>query len=85
MMAEQVKIYVSKYALSSGIFEAMAKVNDGMATCKRGQFTEFFHGKQWHYTKDDAIAEAEEMRIRKLKSLDNKAKKIAALKFEVSP
>lgn len=81
-MSEQVKIYVSKYALSSGIFEVMAKVEDGMATCRReGRFIECFHGKAWHYTKDQAIAEAEEMRIRKLKSLDKQAKKVAALKF----
>lgn len=85
-MSEQIKIYVSKYALSSGIFEAMAKVEDGMASLRRnGGFIECFHGKSWHYTQEQAIAEAEEMRIRKLKSLDKQAKKIAALKFEVKP
>jgi len=82
-MSKQVKIYVTKYALSSGIFEVMATVRDGMASCRReGRYAEFFSGKSFHYTKDHAIAEAEEMRIRKLKSLDKQAKKIAALKFE---
>lgn len=85
-MSDQVKIYVSKYALSTGIFEVMAKIEDGMATCRRdGRFIECFHGKSWHYTKEHAIAEAEEMRIRKLKSLEEQAKKISALKFEVTP
>ena len=82
-MAEQVKIYVTKYALSSGIFEVMATIKDGMASCRReGRFQEFFSGTSFHYTKDHALAEAEEMRIRKLKSLDKQAKKISALKFE---
>lgn len=83
-MSEQVKIYVTKYALSSGIFEVMATVKDGMASFRRdgGALTEYVHGRSFHYTREHAVEEAEEMRIRKLKSLDKQFKKVSTMKFE---
>lgn len=86
-MSELTKIYVTKYALSGGIFEVDAKVYDdgsGMASFKRERstYTEYVHGKDFYLTKAEAVARAEEMRMAKLKSLEKSAKKISALKFE---
>lgn len=86
-MSELTKIYVTKYALSVGIFEVEATVYEdgsGMARFKRERsaYTEYAHGKDFYLTKAEALTRAEEMRIAKLKSLEKSAKKISALKFE---
>ena len=75
------KVWITKYALTQGIFEAEGKVFSGEyfdIGCRDGLFTK----NEWHHTKSEAIARAEEMRIAKLKSLDKQIKKISALKFE---
>jgi len=81
------KIYVTKYALTSGIFSAEAKISDDrkMASYKQpgAYFTETAHGNDFHLTKEDALSRAEEMRIKKLQSLDKKTKQISAMKFEI--
>lgn len=80
------KIFVTKYALSSGIFECEAEIEGGMATY-RGEDTykEYFHGKNWHSSLEAAVERAEEMRIKKLKSLDKQMKKISAIDFTKTP
>lgn len=81
------KIYVTKYALSSGIFSAEAQVStDGKrASYKQegGYFDECAHGQDFHLTEELALKRAEEMRIKKLKSLDKQIKKVSAIKFEI--
>lgn len=81
------KIYVTKYALTSGIFSVDGDINeDGtMASYKKSStwFTEYVHGNDFHLTKESALSRAEEMRITKLQSLDAKAKQISAMKFSI--
>lgn len=84
------EIYVTKYALTSGILKLEAEVDDSVATVRgnrnKGTYDQWFHGegKDWHRTWESALARAEEMRIRKLQSLDKKMKKIGALEFKAS-
>lgn len=82
-MSELTKVFVTKYALTTGIFEVEAKVSDGMASFKRGEsyFMEFAHRNEFHLTREAAVARAEEMRIKKLQSIDKQIKKISAIKF----
>ena len=82
------KVWITKYALTSGLFEAQAKLRDDISPTmisveERGVHRQCFHGNDWHRTKEAALARAEEMRIAKLKSLDKQAKRIAAMKFEI--
>jgi hypothetical protein len=70
------KIWVTRYALTSGIFEAEAEVenhSEGMAVVPQnyetGEYKKYFHGKDWHLTKESAIKRAEEMRVKKISSL----------------
>lgn len=76
------KIFVTKYALSSGIFECEAEIEGDIATY-RGEdlYNQYFHGKDWHTSLEAAVGQAEEMRIKKLKSLDKQIKKISAIDF----
>lgn len=81
------KIYVTKYALTSGIFSVDAAIDSAgkMATYRQSgsYFTEYAHGNDFHLTKEAAQNRAHEMRIKKLQSLDKKIKQISAMKFEI--
>lgn len=77
------KIYVTKYALTSGISEHDAEVSsDGnMASFRKNGYPHNYHGNDFHLTFESALNRAEEMRIKKLQSLDKQIKKISSLKF----
>lgn len=78
--------YITKCALTTGIFRAEGKVNGELFRIPGGSyFDSYYHGngKEWHLTEEAALARAEEMRIAKLKSLNKQMKKISALKFEI--
>lgn len=85
------KVYITKYALTSGIIERygiLCKESANMVEClnddlSKTQYGCYYHGKDWHRTKESAIAQAEEMREKKLKSLNKKISKIKNLKFEL--
>lgn len=82
------KVWITKYALTSGIFEAEAKICTNISPTmisvnEDGTPNQCFHGNDWHRTVGDALSRAEEMRIARLKSLDKQAKKIAAMKFKI--
>ncbi|MDU4943872.1 MAG: hypothetical protein E6X23_20430 [Mixta calida] len=80
-------IYVTKYALTSGIFAVEADVEESRKIASYKQpasyFVEYVHGNDFHLTQEAAVARAEEMRIKKLQSLDKKIKQISAMKFEI--
>lgn len=82
------KIYVTKYALTDGVREHEADILDGgkYARVKAASCThlnQLFCGKDFHLNEYSAIERAEEMRIKKLQSLDKQIKKMSALTFEV--
>lgn len=79
------KIYSTKYIFTDGITQHDAEIEDGMAIVRTDSGLPFFlhgEGKDWHATKESAIKRAEELRIRKLKSLDKQHKKISAMAFD---
>lgn len=80
-------IYVTKYALTRGVFTVEAEVNSAktVAWWRRPSsgFREYVHGNDFQFNAEEALAQAEEMRIKKLQSLDKQTKKISALKFEI--
>lgn len=81
--------FITKYALTTGIFEVSESQFDnrgeGMLSGRQSSshVTEFFHGegKEWHRTKELAIARAEELRKAKIASLKKTLAKIEALDF----
>jgi hypothetical protein len=80
-------VYVTKYALSpsTGIFTKEVEIDpeNGLASHREsGSVTQFYHKGEYELTREDAVKSAEEMRIKKLKSLDNQIKKVSALKFD---
>lgn len=80
-------IYVTKYALTRGVFtvEAEVKSDKTMAWYRpKGGFRDYLHGNDFQLSAEEAVARAEELRIKKLQSLDKQTKKISALKFEIN-
>lgn len=81
------RVWITKYALTSGIYTADATlcddISDTMIAVETGGPRACFHGADWHRTKESALARAEEMRIAKLKSLDKQARRISSMKIEI--
>ena len=71
--------------MTDGIYQAEVEcrfdVSKDMVRNLDVAYHQCFHKNEWFENKDDAIANAEERRIKKLKSLDKQVKKISALNF----
>lgn len=80
------KIWITKFALTAGIFSVEATPKDGMVAYRRSpdHYIEYAHGlaREWHLTPESAMDRAEEMRVKRLKSLDAQIKKVSKIKFE---
>ena len=80
------KIWNTKLALSRGVIEQDAQfVGDRYATVKwPNGVMEYLHkeGKDWHRTRESAIARAEVMRKAKIASLRDQIVRLEALNFE---
>ena len=78
------KVWITKYALTQGIFCTEVKpcfdINPKMVSTL-DKYAQCYHGGDWHENKSDAVARAEEMRKKKIFSMEKQIKKIQALKF----
>lgn len=77
-------VWITKYALTSGLIEVKAKeVCPEAVEVKNGKWRgSWFWGNDWHTTKEAAIAKAEEMREKKIKSLRKQLEKLEKMRFE---
>lgn len=80
-------VFITKYALSGGIFER--EVDDfsgGDVLVKsahgiNGVTFYFGEGREWHRTREGAIKRAEEMRVKKIASLREQITKLEKMEF----
>lgn len=87
-MTEYFKAYVTKYALTDGIVIVDAEASEnsiGMISYKKPDHwgTMFAHGKDWHRTEEQALARAEEMRKKKIVSLEKSIAKMRSIEIKV--
>ena len=76
-------VYVTKHALTKGIeYIEVSETFFPYLVKENIMYPRTFRIGDWFENKEDAIKNAEEMRIKKLQSLDNQIKKISKLKFE---
>lgn len=80
------KVFVVRYALSSGISEMETEIlksnfEGGRDYVKDGSWTFFYIGKDAFLSKEDAIKKAEEMRKKKITSLRKQIEKLEKMKF----
>jgi hypothetical protein len=83
-MAEQFKAWISQDALSDGVYEIDAReCLDNISSIMRlgGWYPEYFHGDDWHRTRESAVAKAEEMREETIKSLQEEIERLKKVKF----
>ena len=84
------KVWITKYALTQGIYEADAEICSGtdfsgnMICIKNYSFPQYFHGKgkQWAETKEQAIVIADSIRKKKIESIYKQIYKLERLNFE---
>jgi hypothetical protein len=81
------KAYITKYVFTAGIIEVddaeTTSFKEMIKVSSLGQNV-YFHGegKDWHRDKGSAIKRAEEMRKRKLASIEKQRRKIEAMVFD---
>jgi hypothetical protein len=78
------KVWITKYALTKGIFSIDAEVGDGMARNTANSYWEIYHGlgRDWHHEFPDAVQRARKMRDEKIISLNKQIARLKTLKFE---
>lgn len=79
------KVWITKYALSEGLYEAEVTISSGGMAREQLQYgCRYYHveGRDWHKTREAALQRCEVMRQAKLKSLDKTRKRIEALRFD---
>ena len=77
------KAWSTKYAMTVGIQEVEGESDaPGMFTYKSEYgYTMYLQGKDWHTTKEAAVARANEMRAKKIDSLRKQIKKLEGMIF----
>jgi hypothetical protein len=80
------KAWITKYALTGGIREVEGEVSTGsdsmLVVHTPGTFhSQYFHGADWHTSRDAAVRQAEKMRQRRIKSLKESLAKMEQLSF----
>lgn len=83
MSNEQIKAWVTKYALTEGILVVDAEVThyDTGTMLRWAGWNNRAHGNDWHRTPEAALARAEEMRKTKIASLKKSIAKLEAMVF----
>jgi len=74
--------YITKYALTEGIIEVKAEIIGNMIKAY-GAYTSHYHKPYWFLTKEEAIKMAEEMRNKKIESLEKSIKKLRNLQIKI--
>lgn len=79
------KIWITKYALTKGILEVDGEICADTSTemVKYGGY-QYVHreGRDWHRTRESAIARAEVMRKTKIAALTKHAQKLRGMRFQ---
>jgi hypothetical protein len=77
--------YITKYALTRGIFTIEYKqdswMNEETMIADKNNPLCYYHRPDWHLLHGEALLRAEEMRQAKIKSLEKQLKKIKNLTF----
>jgi len=80
----KIKVWISKYALASGIAEHEAEIKGDTAYpgAPFMSFTGFVMGKDAHDSREGAVVAAEAMRVKKIASVKKQLVKLEKLRFE---
>lgn len=76
--------WITKYALTTGIQKCTVRAleHEGMVEEVGARYTTYYHGKDWHRTREGAVARAKDMRAKKIASLRKKIVELEKLTFD---
>src|SRR5690242_10964382 len=79
----KIKIWVTMYALTNGIQEYQAEMQEDGTVMVRdpGYLSTYFHKGQWHKTREAAVERAEEMRRKRIASLKQQIDRLERMEF----
>lgn len=77
---ETVKVWITKYALTKGLFEMEAEIVDNKYASGRYDGLQLFT-RDWAHSRAEAVAVAENMRESRLKSLKKSIAKLEKMPF----
>ena len=74
--------YITRYCLTDGIQEIEGETNSANPEYFYTGNMTLFDKRDWHTTREAAVAQAEQMRIKKIASLKKQIARLEKLKFE---
>lgn len=79
----KVHVWITKYALTQGIFEVDARRCDSADQMIEvpGSFSAYYHKPYWHESREEAVSHAKQMRDKKVASIEKKLKKLREMEF----
>lgn len=87
MADDVITVWISKYALTTGVFQIQATIchfiNENMIAQRGGPSNACYHKPHWHLTLEEALVQAEKMRVKKEISLARALQKIQRLKGHI--
>ncbi|MGN6107825.1 MAG: hypothetical protein ACTHU0_22145 [Kofleriaceae bacterium] len=76
-------VWITKYALSQGLYKVKAEIVDGKyASTESKGFSLGLFTRDWKPSREEAVAEAERMRAMKIASLKKQIAKLEAMTFK---
>jgi hypothetical protein len=80
------KYWITKYALTQGIYEIEGEIKEHTPRmCVRikrsGGLPEYYHKPSWHETKASAVAYAKKLRSNKTAALEKQIQKLNSMEF----
>ena len=75
------KAFITKYALTQGIIERDCHEPNHSDDLLCVSNIEYYHKGEWFKTRQEAIVKAEEMRQKKIKSLEKQLAKLKEMQF----
>ena len=80
---EKAKAWITKYALTKGIFEEEGEICHDTSSdmFSYGKWDTYVHKGEWFRNKEDALKKAEEMRLKKIASLEKQLIKYKNMTF----
>ena len=80
------RVWITQYALTQGIFEKDVEWREGSSTVARSApYLTIYRKPDWHLTKAEAVGQAEAMREKKVASLIRSIERLKALTFQCGP
>jgi len=83
-------VFVTKYALTQGVFECLAEIYKDTESkmiryrIEGSRFDQYVHGNDWHKDRESAVEKAELMRTKKIASLSKQIAKLQSIDFKES-